>query len=527
MTLTRIQNVLLILLVMLIGVSAAFCISLSLMEYLRIFILGIALALIFAAFPRSFGRSYARKCVLAGAFVFVLYALDPNTNSILKFGSAQGMVSGYRMLSFLILLAAMVLWLLPLVIRKISFRDWRKQFTRTEIYLIAILVSFGIVTMVLELLFVQEGATTMYNSILRGTKIIDCVFLFLLVTHAFDTQGSEGMWRYTVLIISFLIFCAFSSLVGGARAARAYHAARLPRKNTPQAAGTIDTREKLLRVFSLNSREAWNVYEAGYAAGMRDWKTVHARLKATETYPRDTLKESEAQAFLNEKQYAAAIRILETLPLDYRFEGSVTSYLDDITDEIKQGTKDPSLLYLAGLLSMHSSREGESRTFFNEFLSIETNHANAVYFRYHDTRHRALTYPYLQMPARGWLQPVSLEKSVIEASQHITIMYNQYIEGTLWLTPGTYTVSLYARDDGSPRATGFDPTCKMHVWIGSSLCTLAVESTNRQFNSYQFTATVTDVPTDVRIEFTNDMYNETHGWDRNLSVSRLEFRRQR
>lgn len=523
---TRLQNVLLILLVMLIGVSAAFCISLSLMEYLRIFILGIALALILAAFPRTFGRSYTRKCVLGGAFAFVLYALDPNTNSVLKFGSVQSMISGYRMLTFFILIPAVILWLLPLATSKITLREWQKQFTRTEIYLIAALVCFGIVTMILELLFVQEGATTMYNSVLRGTKIIDCVLLFMLVTHAFATQGGEGLWRYTVLVISFLIFCAFSSLVGGARVAAAYHTARLPGKTMPGADSATDTRERLLRVFSLNSREAWNVYAAGYAAGIRDWETAHVRLKATETFPRDSLKESEAQAFLKEKRYDAAIRILETLPLDYRFQGDVTAQLDALTDQLKKGAKDPSLLYLAGLLAMHAEREEESSTFFNEFLLLETNHANAVYFRYHGLRNIAASYPYLQMPARGWLQPVSLEKSILETEKHITIMYNQHIEGTLWLTPGTYTVSLYARDDGSPRESGFDPTCKMRVWIGSALSRIAVCSSNRHFDSYQFTATVTDTPTDVRIEFTNDMYNEAHGWDRNLSVSRLVFRRQ-
>jgi len=527
MNLTRIQNVLLILLVMVMAVSLAFCTSLSLMEYLRLFILGCAAALIFAAYPQTFGKSYTRKSILGCAYAFILYALDPNTNSTIKFGDVQSASIAYRLLTGIIIIAAVIIWLIPIATREIHIKEWGKQFSRIELYVIAILVSFGLVGMVLEMLFIDEGVSSFFSSVLRGTKIIECIMVFMLITHALDSKAGTGNWRYTILVIALLSFCAFTSLVGGARAFAAYRTARLTKWNT---SGKNVSREKLLRVFSLNSREAWTIYEAGYAAGKREWDLAHTRLKQAENYQRNSLVEAEALAYSAENQYAAAIRALESLPLQYTIHNDLAAGLKPITDKIKAGTEDASLSYLAGLLIMHQGRAEESHAFLDEFLSVVPNHANATFFRYHDDKNRMRFFKDMQMPAAGWLYPVSLVKSVKEEPGLITIMYNQLIRGTVWLEPGIYSVSVFARDDGtqlaSAQETGFDPACKMCVWIGTTRANFTVQSTNRQFQSYQMNATITDKPTDVLIEFTNDIYNQARGWDRNLSVSRLTFRRK-
>ncbi|MBG7617562.1 MAG: hypothetical protein IZT57_04255, partial [Chloroflexi bacterium] len=384
MNLNRLQNVLLFLLVMVLAVSLAFCSSLSLMEYLRIFILGSAVALLFATFPRTFGASYTRKCVLGFSYAFILYALDPNTNSVIKFGATQNISNIYRLVTAILLLAALITWLIPVATRTIGVKKWCKQFSRTELYLLAALVSFGLIGMVLEVLFIHESAASFYNSLLRGTKIIDCSVVFLLITHAFNSSShsTPGSWRYTILVIALLAFSAFISLIGGARAYSAYSSARKWKTKS----GTVPGRERLLRVFSLNSEEAASLYEAGYAAGIKKWDKVHARLKRADKFKRDFVVEAEALAFIAENRYTAAISTLETLPIEYTIKSDISPGLNAITTQIKAGTEISSLPYLAGLLTLHTDRSKESRIFLDEFLISEPNHANATYFRsYNDS----------------------------------------------------------------------------------------------------------------------------------------------
>ena len=131
------------------------------------------------------------------------------------------------------------------------------------------------------------------------------------------------------------------------------------------------------------------------------------------------------------------------------------------------------------------------------------------------------------MPASGWLKPKSVEKTVTDNKNYLTIVYNQHIEGKLWLTEGRYKVTVFARDDGttieSARETGFDPACKMRVWAGDTSADFKVFSKDKKFTAYSFDVTITQIPVDVVIEFTNDVYDELKKWDRNLSISHLEF----
>jgi hypothetical protein len=97
-----------------------------------------------------------------------------------------------------------------------------------------------------------------------------------------------------------------------------------------------------------------------------------------------------------------------------------------------------------------------------------------------------------------------------------------------WSSISRYEVSLWARDDGSllppEQHKQFNPACKTRLWVGRNVAAFSVYSTNRVFDAYTMQADVNAQPVTVVLEFLNDVYDNEHGWDRNLSVSHLSFR---
>ena len=117
-----------------------------------------------------------------------------------------------------------------------------------------------------------------------------------------------------------------------------------------------------------------------------------------------------------------------------------------------------------------------------------------------------------------------------EAAGHVTLLYNLAARGIVWVPTGTYEITMWARDDGTPweraSVSGFDPACKARVTAGDTTAHFTVLSTNRAFAPYQMRALVQSVPDRIIIEFTNDSTDPGRGWDRNLSVSHIELTRQ-
>ncbi len=529
MTFTRIQNILMILLAVLLVVSCFFCFSLSLMEYLRIFILGVVVTIVFLSAPLTFSDQYIRRAFLAGAYVYLIYALDPNVNSVI----ASTTISLYRVISALLIYSAFLLWLLPVITSDTRFSAWRKNVTRIELYCIGIVCCISIVLLVLEILFTAEKIQTPLFTVLRGTKLLDGVVLYLLITRGLQSDNDFSTRQYNIMVYGFLVFSAFATLAGGARAYEAYTLARIPNANQFMLSvrrSPEDTRENVLRVFSLNSSEAALVYDAGYYAGRQEHKKSAELLSKAQDYPRDSLLEAALQSALEQQRYPAALRELEALPESFAFTRSFTQAISSISARLKQPEPDPSLYYIAGLLNLHAGSRAQASTFFDEYLHCVSNHANALYFKARALQQSKPVFKGLRMPVAGWLIPHDTEKAVITYPGHLTIVYNQLIAGKVWLIPGRYSVAIYARDDGTAlaaaRERGFDPTCKVRCWIGSSLYDFQVLSTNRAFKAYRFSTIVSDVPSDIMIEFTNDIYDQVNGWDRNLSISHLEFTRE-
>jgi hypothetical protein len=132
------------------------------------------------------------------------------------------------------------------------------------------------------------------------------------------------------------------------------------------------------------------------------------------------------------------------------------------------------------------------------------------------------------MPASGWIASESPGKTFVEHDDYATLLYNQRVTGNVWLPTGAYDVVIWARDDGTAfaaaQASQFDPACKATVNFGDCQVALRICTTNRVFLPYRFATRVTTAPAVFTLEFTNDLFDGARGWDRNLSIARVDFR---
>lgn len=535
---THPERIIMWLMVSLLAVSLLFCLNLLIVEYIRILILGMALAILCVTFPDNFHKSHIRVSFIAGAYAYVLWLFDPAVNGVAFFGEGAKVFNFYRIVSFGLLLTAASIWLFPLITRKISYKEFKGKFTQRDIYIFIGILSVGVLLTLMEIIRAYNEKTSFVEATLKGTKLIDCALVYVLVIRGKSTNEVSEKKRVYTLLYAFLIFCVFTSLVGAGRAAVAYYKVRIPEK-LEKSDGAIrrkrllELRERLLRVFSLNSHEALVVYEAGYFAGKKQWKESLEQLSKASKIPRIAIEEEKLIAEIETGLYSKAIQRLESMPLDYKF---ASFHSDEIVKKLIKSLKrkevEDSDYYLAGLFYMHLGKQDEAKKYFTEFISASasSNNANALYFLNNGNQEKLKSYNTFQMPAAGWLRPRTTDKSVEESGDIITIVNNQQIEGKLWITPGDYKVTIMARDSGTPykkaKESGFDPSCKIRVWVDDTFNSLRIVSTNGTFNAYTFDVEIKNEPSDVIIEFTNDTYNKSRGWDRNVSISRVTFSRE-
>ena len=528
---TPLEKTIMWLMVSLLAVSLLFCLNLLVVEYIRILILGMSLAIICITFPGEFQKSYARVCLIAGAYAYVLWLFDPAINGVAFFGEGAKALNFYRITSLGILLIATILWLFPLLTRKISYKEFAGKFTKNDLYVFIGILSIGGMLALMEMARAHTANTSVVDAALKGTKLIDCALVYILILRGTaDNELSEKKRIYT-LLYAFLFFCVFTSLVGAGRTAVAYYTVRIPPKIEKSSGAArqkrlLELREKLLRVFSLNSHEALIVYEAGYAAGQKRWGESLGKLNKASKIPRLAIEEEKLMAEIKMGLYSKAIQRLEKMPKQYRFSSiNSAEIVADLLTKLKSKNASSADYYLAGLFYMHLGNNKEAKKYLTESLSNFTNNANALYFLYNGNKEKLKSYNTFEMSAAGWLHPRSADKSVEKSGDILTIVNNQQVEGKLWVKPGDYKITIMARDAGTPyekaKASGFDPACKIRVWVDNTFESLRVISTNRDFNAYTFNAKIEKEPSDVIIEFTNDTYNNSRGWDRNVSISRI------
>jgi len=530
------EKIIIWLIVSLLAVSLLFCLNLLIVEYIRILILGMSLAILCVTFPDDFYKSHIRVSFIAGAYAYVLWLFDPAVNGVAFFDEGAKVFNFYRIVSLGILLTTLTIWLFPVAKQEISVEKFKEKFTKNDIYVLIGILSVGVLLTLMEIIRAYSERKSFVEAILKGTKLIDCALVYILVLRGSSVSETSEKKRVYTLLYAFLIFCVFTSLVGAGQAAVAYYRVRIPVKlertrNKSRIKRLTELREKLLRVFSLNSHEALVVYEAGYSAGQKKWRESLQQLNEASEISRIAIEEEKIVSEIEMGLYSEAIQRLEGMPLNYKF---ASFYSGEITESLLKKLKNKEVkdsdYYLAGLLYMHLGKQNEAKKYFKEFISVSSNNANALYFLYNGNRERLESYNTFQMPAAGWLHPRTNDKPVEESGDIITIVNNQQIEGKLWLLPGNYKITIMARDSGTPyekaKESGFDPACKIRVWIDDTFESLHVISTNGVFNAYTFDVRIKNVPSDVIIEFTNDIYNKSRGWDRNVSISRVTLSRE-
>jgi len=528
---TQLEKTIMWLMVSLLAVSLMFCLNLLIVEYIRILILGMALAIVCITYPGEFQKSYIRVCFIAGAYAYILWLFDPAINGAAFFGEGAKAFNFYRTVTFGILLIATVIWVFPLLTRKISYKVFTANFSQSDMYVFIGILSVGVMLTLMEIARAYTEQTSVAEAILKGTKLIDCALVYILIIRGTaDNEFSEKKRVYT-LLYAFLFFCVFTSLVGAGRAAVAYYTVRISPKLEESKGPTrrrrlLKMREKLLRVFSLNSHEALIVYEAGYAAGQKQWGESLKKLNTASKIPRLAIEEEKLMAEIKTGLYSKAIQRLEKMPKHYRFSSfNSDEIVADLLAKLKSKNASFADYYLAGLFYMHLGNSKEANKYLAESISNFTNNANALYFLYDGNKTKLKSHDTFEMSAAEWLHPRTADKSVNKNGGILTIVNNQQVEGKLWAPPGDYKITIMARDAGTPyekaKASGFDPTCKIRVWVDNTFESLRVISTNGVFNAYTFNAKIEKEPSDVIIEFTNDTYNNSRGWDRNVSISRI------
>jgi len=519
------------------AVSLVFSTHLLLLEYVRFLVFGVALALVFVALHDTFMQRYACLCMLAGGYAYMVQALDPAVSGVALFSTPAPALNPYRVISLAIVATAALWWLVCAVRTAESWIDWLADFAPRDRYALGALFACGIVLALLDVLRALDTQTSLVQALLRGTKWVDWCCIYLAIVCGCRDTPRASRHNPHVLIYTFLTFCGAVSVLGGLRATQAYYQARIPEKiDTVQGSrrlqllmSSVTPREQLLKVFSLNSREALLVFEAGYYAGLEDREKYRARLRSLQTFPRRAVQEIDVVEELSDGNYAAAVRALEQFPLDYQFSPLSQERARGIMANLDWAVSGSIVDYVRGLLALRCGEYTNAARFFAQYTALVTNHANAAYFL-RATGGTTNAYPAVTvLPAPGWLESITPGKPVLETSEHVTLLYNQAARGIVWAPTGTYAVTVWARDDGTPferaRATGFDPACKMRVTAGDSTASFTVLSTNRLFVPCTFITHMLNEPERMLIEFTNDSNDPGRGWDRNLSVSHVEFTR--
>lgn len=517
------------------AVSLACSMHLLLLEYLRFLVLGVALALVFVALHDTFMQRYACLCLLAGGYAYMVQALDPAVSGVAIFSTPAPALNVYRVVSLILVATAAVWWLIRAVRSAGSWATWLAELDWRDRYALGALFALGMLLMVLEVLRAVTTHTSLAQAVLRGTKWIDWCCIYLAIVCGAREAPRAPRHHSHLLVYTFLVFCGAVSVLGGLRATHAYYQARIPKKidsahgrrREQLLRGALMPREQLLKVFSLNSREALLVFEAGYYAGVEDRENYYARMRALQKFPRLALQEIDVMQQLTDGHYLAAVRALEHFPVTYQLSPLNQQRARDILAAMDWAGIGSIGDYLRGLLLLRCGDPSNAAPLFAQYIAHTTNHANAAYFL-RATGGTTAPYPVVsRLPASGWLQSVSPGKPLRETASHVTLLYNLTARGVVWVPTGAYTVTVWARDDGTPalqaRAAGFDPACKVRVTAGDSTAYFTVISTNRAFAPYSFTTHIAHEPDRFLFEFTNDFNDPSRGWDRNVSISHVEF----
>jgi hypothetical protein len=515
-------------------VSLAMSGRLLLVEYARLVIVGMTLAVVYASMVRTYDASYSGLCLMAAALMYVVLACDPALNGLALFGKAAPALNGYRVVTLALLAVGVLVLLVPLVQGEDAATQWRALFGAADVYALTLLAIGWFAWTGLEVMLALSRRGDVVEGVLRGSKCVDLAAVYVLVVCGLRQDQPQRPVLVRTVLFSILALCAMTTIVGAARATNVFYTARIAEHVDTLTGAKRESelrklRDGLQRVFGLDAREAMLVYEAGYADGARRYRAYHELVQQMARTTRDGLREAALGQELQAGNYRRAIWTLEAMPARVELSAFTQERSRDIAACLQSAMGSPLAHYLAGLLAWRNHDTNTAVVSLGFFLTQVSNHLNALYVQHACAPQ---TYPAPRqgsMPATGWLESQSTGKAFVEQADYVTLVYNQRVTGHLWVPTGTYDVVLWARDDGTlfgdAQASRFDPSCKGTLTIDATRHAVQVCTTNRVFLPYRFRVPVTAQPALFALEFTNDIFDGARGWDRNLSVARIDVTR--
>jgi len=514
--------------------SACMSGRLLLVEYARLVIVGLTLAVVYVSMARTFDASYSCLCLMAGGVMYVILACDPALNGLALFGKAAPAMNAYRVATLALLVLGVLAFLVPLLHNEAAPELWRARFGTADVYALTLLAIVWFGWTGLEVMLAVSRKGDVVAGVLRASKCMDVAAVYLLIACGLRTEQPLRPVLVRTVLFSVLALCALTTIVGAARVTQVFYLARLaPRLDTLAGAKREQElhklRDGLQRVFGLDMREAMLVYEAGYADGARRYRAYADYLQLLSQTTRDGLREAALGQELQAGNYRRAIWTLEAMPPTVQLSAFTQERSRDIAACLQSAMGSPLAHYLAGLLAWRNQDTNNAVASLAFFLTQVSNHFNALYVQHACA---PTQYPAPQagsIPAPGWFASQSAGKAFVEQADYVTLVYNQRVTGHLWAPTGMYEVVVWARDDGTlfadAQSARFDPACKGTLMVGATRHALQVCTTNRAFLPYRFRVPITAQPTPLVLEFTNDIFDGARGWDRNLSIARIDVQR--
>jgi len=531
---TLVQNIMVGVLLGVLVLSVGMSGRLLLVEYARLVIVGLTLAVVYVSMARTFDTSYSCLCLLAGGVMYVILACDPALNGLALFGKAAAAMNGYRVATLALLVLGAFVFLLPLLQGEAVPELWRTRFSTTDVYALTLLAIGWFGWTGLEVMLALSRKSGIVEGVLRSSKCVDLALVYLLIVCGLREEQPARPLLVRTILFSVMALCALTTIVGAARVTQVFYMTRItPRLDTVVGAKRElelhKLRDGLQRVFGLDSREAMLVYEAGYADGAHRYRAYADCLRLLSQTTRDGLREAALGQELQAGNYRRAIWSLEAMPAAVQLSAFTQERSRDIAACLQSAMGSPLAHYLAGLLAWRNQDTNNAVASLGFFLTQVSNHFNALYVQHvcAPTQYpapRAGT-----LPAPGWFESQSDGKAFMEQADYVTLVYNQQVTGHVWAPTGMYDVVVWARDDGTlfadAQASRFDPSCKGTLLVGATRYALQVCTTNRVFLPYRFRVPIAAQPTPVVLEFTNDIFDGARGWDRNLSIARIDLQR--
>ena len=503
-------------------------------EYVRLAVLGLLIFALLLYYRNEFHAAYWRRALLGLSIVYAIYACDPLTAG--SFDPVKESAVFYYVYAVLVCLAVFVDFLVVIAtffVKRQQAKNFFKSISVAEwcVYLV-LLIGFIFLAITETAGMLRSGSAIFYSA-LTCFKPVAAVILFFLITRFCPpkpgeehSKGSEGCQssvklNYNLLAFFFVGFVFYTAVFGGARIGVAVSKTRFVTRD----ANRLKTRSEgaygsIMRAFSLCDDEASKIYELGYLAGKKDYE-AQEKLAGDEFTRRQLEKEALIGALIGQTQDLMAAFYTDSLDPSYRFVTHTVT--QDIQRIMKSAQANSYLLYFLSRLHSMAGNQIIARNYLQTFGFNYPDHPSVAFLTgtFSSSPDKIYT-----IPCNYWLVPRE-DAAVERTNEEIVMLNGRSVAGYLWLPPGKYAMTLYARDEGADhekaKEMNFDPACKAEIWVGDESSALRVISEDRKFQPYDMEFYIKESPALFTLRFTNDR-DEGKGLDRNLGLQRLEIR---